>query len=68
MRLPATHILSVRMTQWVPRLRHIPFHCPADSKVTKNSPSPLNWMVANLSPGIERSKPFVEQANVLYLN
>jgi len=61
MRLPASHILSVRMTQWVPRPRHIPFHRPADSKVTKSSPSPLNRMVTNLNPGIERSEPFCSQ-------
>ena len=61
MRLPATHILTVQMTQWVPRPRHIPFSRPADSKVTKNSPSPLNQMVANLNPGIERSEPFHSQ-------
>ena len=60
-RLPASHLINVRLNQWVIRPKHVPFPRPKPKDIHLCSTSPLNRMVTNLDSHMEQNNPFHSQ-------
>ena len=61
-RLPVEYLMNTKINRWLIQPKYIPFQRPTMTEVKRrNTKSPLNRMITNIDPNMERSEPFHSQ-------